>query len=126
MRARSVALACLLCLPCLLVWAPGCKESGNDHYAEGLRLLGEAERGACDLGYDKASGHQVINTGRITTCLERTKAGLEELYAARELGVKHREMNELIEKTEIEVEKLESMLKMVSRMQHTAHTPAEP
>ena len=26
----------------------------------------------------------------------------------------------------IEVEKLESMLKMVSRMQHTAHTPAEP
>ncbi|EDM81502.1 hypothetical protein PPSIR1_39965 [Plesiocystis pacifica SIR-1] len=109
--------------PALLALAltSACMENGNDYYAEGLRLLGEAERGACDLGFDAASGQAVINASRISTCLEKTKEGLAQLEKAKELGVDHRESNELLEKTRAEVAQMESMLKMVSRMENTQH-----
>ncbi|NVB39171.1 hypothetical protein G6O69_15115 [Pseudenhygromyxa sp. WMMC2535] len=117
MRAHAPSLVLTAALALASMATSACKESGNDYYAEGLRLLGEAERGDCKLGFDRASGQQVINAERVRTCLEKTKAGLEQLQKARELGVDHREMSDLIEKTELEVERLEKMYKMVSRMQ---------
>ncbi|GEM_PF-2104032 len=116
-RLSASGLAMVVAMSMTVV-SPGCAESGNDHWAEGLRLLGEAERNDCGLGYDKATGQQVISTGRISACLEKTKAGLVELHKARALGVDNWESAALIEKTEHEVEKLESMLATVSRMTH--------
>jgi hypothetical protein len=95
-----------------------CKENGNDYLDEGLRLLGEAERGDCKAGWDPAKKQNTIDSRRIAVCLDKTKAALEPLHKARELGVNTRELNDLIDKTEAEVAKLESMLKIVGRIQH--------
>lgn len=110
-------LVAALSLVATLVGSSGCKENGLDYYDEGLRLLGEAERGDCKPGFDRATGQAVINTTRISTCLEKTRAALEQLHKARELGVDTREANELIAKTEAEVAELESRMRTVSRME---------
>lgn len=94
----------------------GCKENGNDYLTEGLRLLGEAERGDCKP--DIRAGQATINTAKVSECLAKTKSALEQLHKARELGVDNKEINDLISKTEAEVSKLETMLEMVGRMQH--------
>jgi hypothetical protein len=100
----------------LALCSTGCKENGNDYLQEGLRLLGEAERGDCKP--DVENGQLTINAATVAQCLDKTKAALEQLHKARELGVKGKETDDLIAKTEAEIEQLESMLKMVSRMQH--------
>lgn len=102
-------LALILCLS-------GCKENGNDYLQEGLRLLGEAERGDCKPNVE--NGQLMIDAATVAQCLDKTKAALEQLHKARELGVKGKETDDLIAKTEDEIERLESMLKMVSRMQN--------
>ena len=94
----------------------GCKENGNDYLTEGLRLLGEAERGDCKP--DIRAGQATINAAKVSECLAKTKDALEQLHKARELGVDNKEINDLIGKTEEEVSKLETMIKMVSRMQN--------
>lgn len=94
----------------------GCKENGNDYLTEGLRLLGEAERGDCKP--DVRAGQAMINSARVSQCLEKTKAALEQLHKAKELGVDNKETNDLIAKTEAEVSNLETMLKMVGKMQN--------
>jgi hypothetical protein len=111
---RSLALVLILALAIL----PACKPSGNEAYAEALILLGEAERGACNMGFDKATGQQIINVGRINDCLTKTQAALDKLVEAKQLGVDHREANELITKTEEEVRRLESMKRTVLRMEN--------
>ncbi|PRQ00547.1 hypothetical protein [Enhygromyxa salina] len=107
-------------VPSLLLLATlsvgGCKESGNDYLTEGLRLLGEAERGDCKP--DVRAGQATINSAKVSQCLDKTKAALEQLHKARELGVQNKEIDDLIAKTEAEVSNLETMLKMVGRMQH--------
>jgi hypothetical protein len=99
-----------------LVVGVACKENGNDYLSEGLRLLGEAERGDCKP--ELQGGQMTIDAALVAQCLDKTKLALEQLHKARELGVKGAETDNLIAKTEDEVEKLESMLRMVSRMQH--------
>lgn len=134
-RRASCAEGPRSCKPCddpgmigsRLTWVPtllllgalsvgGCKENGNDYLTEGLRLLGEAERGDCKP--DVRAGQAMINASRVSQCLGKTKAALEQLYEARELGVDNKEINDLIAKTEAEVANLETMLKTVARMQH--------
>lgn len=114
---RSLA-SLLLATPLILALSisGGCGENGNDYLVEGLRLLGEAERGDCKP--DVQRGQATIDGTRVAVCLDKTKAALEQLHKARELGVDTKETNDLIAKTEAEVEKLESMLRIVSRMQH--------
>ncbi|KIG15940.1 hypothetical protein DB30_05131 [Enhygromyxa salina] len=113
-RSRLTWVPTLLLLGALSVG--GCKESGNDYLTEGLRLLGEAERGDCKP--DIRGGQAQINAAKVSECLDKTKSALEQLHKARELGVDNKETNDLIAKTEEEVAKLETMLKMVGRMQH--------
>ena len=113
---RSV-LARLL-LSAALVASVGCKENGYDYLDEGLRILGEAERSDCKLGFDASKGQNTINTTRVGTCLDTTRRALEKFHKARELGVDTGELNELIAKTEREVEKLESMMRMVAKMEN--------
>jgi hypothetical protein len=110
------AAAILLALSMVLISA--CKENGNDYLQEGLRLLGEAERGDCKAGWDSAKLQNTIDGATVARCLDKTKLALEQLHKARELGVETREVQDLIAETEENVRKLESMLKMVSRMQH--------
>jgi hypothetical protein len=93
-----------------------CKENGNDYLQEGLRLLGESERGDCKPEVDQ--GQMTIDAAKVAQCLDKTKAALEQLHKARDLGNDGREVTDLIAKTEDEVKRLESMLRMVSRMQH--------
>jgi hypothetical protein len=93
-----------------------CKENGNDYLQAGLTLLGEAERGDCQP--EIQNGQTTIDAGKVAECLDKTKAALEQLHKARELGVDGKETADLIAKTEDEVKRLESMLRMVSRMQH--------
>jgi hypothetical protein len=93
-----------------------CKENGNDYLQEGLRLLGEAERGDCKPEVE--AGQMTIDAGKVAECLDKTKLALEQLHKARELGNDGRETADLIAKTEEEVKRLESMLRMVTRMQH--------
>jgi hypothetical protein len=110
----------LLLRPLLLLaltsTAISCKENGNDYLQEGLRLLGEAERGDCKPEVEQ--GQMTIDSAKVAQCLDKTKAALEQLHKARELGVKGGETDNLIAKTEDEVARLEQMLRMVSRMQH--------
>jgi hypothetical protein len=106
----------LLLGPLLLLALTACKENGNDYLQEGLRLLGEAERGDCKP--EVQDGQMTIDAGKVAECLDKTKAALEQLYKARELGTDGTETQNLIAKTEDEVKHLETMLKMVSRMQH--------
>ena len=113
-RSRQTWVPTLLLLGALSVG--GCKENGNDYLTEGLRLLGEAERGDCKPNV--RAGQAMIDTAKVSQCLVKTKAALEQLHKARELGVDNKETNDLITKTEEEVSKLETMLKMVGRMQH--------
>jgi hypothetical protein len=105
-----------LLLLALVAGLTACKENGNDYLQEGLRLLGEAERGDCKPEVE--NGQPMINGAKVAQCLDKTKAALDQLYKARELGVKGGETDNLIAKTEDEVKRLESMLKMVTRMQH--------
>lgn len=105
-----------LLLLALVVSSAACKENGNDYLQEGLRLLGEAERGDCKP--EVQNGQMTIDAAKVAQCLDKTKAALEQLHKARELGVKGKETDDLIAKTEDEIKKLESMLRMVSRMQH--------
>lgn len=100
-----------------LVILPACKPSGNEAYAEALILLGEAERGPCESTFDK-SGQQVISVSQIGDCLTKTNEGLEKLHEAKRLGVDHRELEDLIAKTEGEIERLEGMKATVLRMQN--------
>ncbi|PRQ02228.1 hypothetical protein ENSA5_25630 [Enhygromyxa salina] len=111
-RLLSPAWALLVALAV----AGGCKENGNDYLTEGLRLLGEAERGDCKPNV--RGGQAMIDTTKVSQCLAKTKDALEQLHKARELGVDNKETNDLIAKTEAEVAKLESMLQIVGRMQH--------
>lgn len=111
---RSLVLVLTLALAIL----PACKPSGNEAYAEALVLLGEAERGSCNMGFDQASGQQIIDVGRINDCLTKTQEALDKLVEARQLGVDHREAEELITKTEEEVRRLESMKRTVLRMEN--------
>ena len=106
-----LALAATLCLG-------ACKENGNDYLDEGLRLLGEAERGDCKPDIER--GQAVIDGSKVAICLDKTKQALAPLLEARELGVETKELDNLIAKTEDEVERLEVMLKMVKRMEHGA------
>ena len=106
--ARLV-LAAALCLG-------ACKENGNDYLDEGLRLLGEAERGDCKPDIER--GQAVIDGAKVAICLDKTKQALAPLHKARELGVETKELENLILKTEDEIRRLETMLKMVSRMEH--------
>lgn len=111
---RLFACSLLACsLACSLL---ACKENGNDYLDEGLRLLGEAERGDCLPEVER--GQVTIDGRKVAECLDKTKAALEQLHKARELGVKGKQTDDLIAKTEEEVQRLESMLKIVSRMQN--------
>src|SRR5689334_19428672 len=85
----------------LALGLPGCKENGNDYLDEGLRLLGEAERGDCKP--DVENGQLMIDGAKVAQCLDKTKAALDQLYKARELGVKGKETDDLIAKTEGEI-----------------------
>lgn len=100
----------------LLSTVLACKENGNDYLQEGLRLLGEAERGDCKP--EVVDGQMTIDAAKVAQCLDKTKAALEQLYRARELGNDGAETTNLIAKTEQEVERMESMLRTVSRLQH--------
>jgi hypothetical protein len=111
---RSLAMALTLAVALL----PACKPSGNDAYAEALKLLGEAERGPCNMDFDKATGQQTIDMGRISECLSKTNEALAKLHEAKQNGVDNREIDELITRTEDEVRRLESMKRTVLRMQH--------
>jgi len=112
LRPRLSALALILALSSL----SACKENGNDYLTEGLRLLGEAERGDCRPEVE--GGQAMINGAKVAQCLDKTKTALEALHKARELGVETRELENLIQDTETEVATLESMLKIVSRFEH--------
>ena len=114
MLPRFAVIALALCT----VLTSACKENGNDYLDAGLRLLGEAERGDCKAGWDDAKLQNTIDGTTVARCLDKTKQALEQLHKARELGVETRELEDLIAKTEENVRKLESMLKMVSRMSH--------
>jgi hypothetical protein len=112
--SRVAAIALLLSV----ALTSACKENGNDYLDEGLRLLGEAERGDCKPDWDPARSQNTIDATIVARCLDKTKIALEQLHKARELGVDTRELANLIATTEAEVAKLESMLRIVSRMQH--------
>lgn len=116
---RSTAIVVALCV----ALTSGCKENGNDYLDAGLRLLGEAERGDCQAGWDNAKLQNTIDATTVARCLDKTKEALEQLHKARELGVETRELADLIAKTEEEVRKLESMLKLVARMQREPVAP---
>lgn len=115
--------ASLIVLALCTVLASACKENGNDYLDAGLRLLGEAERGDCQAGWDKNKSMNTIDGTVVARCLDKTKQALEQLHKARELGVQTRELDDLIAKTEEDVRKLESMLKIVSRMQREPAAP---
>jgi hypothetical protein len=115
--------ASLIVVALCAVLTSACKESGNDYLDAGLRLLGEAERGDCQAGWDKNKLMNTIDGAVVARCLDKTKQALEQLHKARELGVNTRELNDLIDKTEEDVRKLESMLKIVSRMQREPSAP---
>jgi len=113
--ARPAALGLALFATLALV---ACKENGNDYLDQGLRLLGEAERGDCKAGWDGSKSQSTIDASRVAQCLDKTRLALEQLVKARELGVQGREIENLIAKTEDDVAKLESMLRVVSRLQN--------
>ena len=112
MRRPVAALAVFACL----TLSSACKENGNDYLDEGISLLGEAERGDCKPEMD--NGQATIDGAKVAQCLDKTKAALEKLHKARELGVETKELSNLIAKTEDEVRRLESMLKIVSRFEN--------
>ena len=115
--------ASLIVVALCAVFTSACKENGNDYLDAGLRLLGEAERGDCQAGWDKNKSMNTIDGAVVARCLDKTKQALEQLHKARELGVNTRELGDLIDKTEEDVRKLESMLKIVSRMQREPSAP---
>lgn len=117
--ARSLALALILALAVL----PGCKPSGNDAYAEALSLLGEAERGPCNMEVE-ASGQALMSVAQIGDCLTKTNEALTKLHEAKLQGVDNREIDELITQTEDEVRRLEAMKRTVLRMQNNLDAKA--
>lgn len=116
---RSLALVLTLALAVL----PACKPSGNDAYAEALKLLGEAERGPCNMGFDQATKQMTIDVGRISECLSKTNEALAKLYEAKQNGVDHQEIEDLISKVEEDVRRLESMKKTVLRLRNNFDFP---
>lgn len=110
-----MARASVLALTFVLAILSACKPSGNEAYAEALTLLGEAERGPCKSTFDK-SGQQIVGVALIGDCLTKTNEALAKLHEAKQLGVDHQEIEDLIIKTEEEVRRLESMKRTVLRM----------
>jgi hypothetical protein len=102
----------------VLALLTACKPSGNDAYAEALKLLGEAERGPCNMGFDKATSQQTIDVARIGECLSKTNEALAKLHEAQQNGVDHQEIRDLISKAEEDVRRLESMKRTVLRMEN--------
>ncbi|MFV8752366.1 hypothetical protein ACNOYE_17615 [Nannocystaceae bacterium ST9] len=122
--SRSLAtLSTLALLTLAAMVLPACKPSGNDAYAEALKLLGEAERGPCNMGFDKATSQQTIDVARVGECLTKTNEALAKLREAEQLGVNHQEIQDLITRTQDEVARLESMKRMVLRMEHKLDAP---
>ncbi len=113
---RSASLLTSTLLAALLALA--CKPSGNEAYAEALKLLGEAERGPCKMAFDSNQNMYLVESSKIAECLERTKEGLVKLEEAKSLGLDTREVDNLILKTEDEVRRLESMQRTVLRMKN--------
>jgi hypothetical protein len=116
MRRSAPLLTSTLLTVALLALA--CKPSGNEAYAEALKLLGEAERGPCKMTFDGNQNMYLVESSKIAECLERTKEGLVKLEEAKSLGLDTREVDNLILKTEDEVRRLESMQRTVLRMKN--------
>lgn len=102
----------------LVLLAFACKPSGNEAYAEALKLLGEAERGPCKLAFDANINQFLVESSKIADCLTATNDALTKLHEAKSLGVDTREVDDLILKTEDEVRRLEAMQRTVLRMKN--------
>ena len=102
----------------LAAGAIACKENGYDYFDAALKLLGEAERGPCKLAFDQNAGQHVLDSDQIIACLDKKKEARAQLDKAKEVGLDTRELNDVLSKTNDEIEHLESMLRTVSRMEH--------
>ncbi|GEM_PF-4227768 len=110
---KAIIVCGLLCV-CGLV---GCMESRHDAYIEGLKIAGDADRSDCKLVYDQGAATHVINSAKISACVNANKRALVEFRKAQERGLEGREITLMIEGTEDKIKRLESMLRTVKRMQ---------
>ena len=94
-----------------------CGPSSYDLYIEGLKIAGDAERRECQLVFDKGAKAHVLNTERISRCLAANKLALEKFEEARAAGHEGRDFELTIEDTKMRIDRLESMMRMVSRIE---------
>jgi hypothetical protein len=106
------ASALLLVFP-----AAGCMESSHDAYINGLQIAGDADRRQCKLVFDESEKAHVLNSAKISDCLEANRKALAEFERARDKGLEGRELELTLEKTRDRISKLESMLRMVKKME---------
>lgn len=95
----------------------GCGEDRRDVYAKGLEIEAEADRGACQVHYQKEIGASVINGDIIAECLRLTEQALVYFDRAAEMGLKDVDFVEVHERAKERKERLGGMLKMVRQME---------
>lgn len=95
----------------------GCGENRRDVYAKGLEIEAQAEKGACQVHYQKEIGASVINGDIIAECLRLTELALSYYDQAAELGLKDIDFVEVHERARERKERLGGMLKMVRQME---------
>ena len=92
-------------------------DSRHDAYIEGLRLAGIADRQECKLIYDEAGHTHVLNSAKIGDCLAANKEVLVKFEEAEKKGLEGREITVTLEKTRDRIKRLESMLRMIKKME---------
>lgn len=94
-----------------------CGPSALDVYLEGQKKLGQAERGSCKLVYDRDERSHVINSSRIYTCLNEVRRAYDRMVEGQTKGYSGLDVDRTIAKVKDDIERLESMYRMVSKME---------
>lgn len=116
-RTSLVGRIALVVVHLALVSSVGCMESSHDAYINGLRIAGDADRRQCKLVYDEGEQAHVLNSAKVSDCLRANEEAMAEFQRAKDKGLEGREIDLTIESTQERIAKLESMLRMVQKME---------
>jgi len=111
---------------CVVCVGPGCGESRQALYMEGMKVEGDAERGPCKLVHDKEVGAALLTGDQVQQCLQMQSEALALYDRAAALGLKDADFVQAHEQARGRVERLEGMLKMVREMERPEYKAPLP
>ena len=103
--------------------AVGCGESRRDVFMQGMKTVGDAERGPCKLVYDQEEGANVISGDQVQSCLAMQEQAQALYDKAEAMGLKDPDFIRTSETSKMRVKRLSGLLKMVREMEQPIVKP---